>query len=413
MALTHHRWERSGRTLTTEKPNQYCYKGGLGQQNVSLGNGDYAPYVWDAAKKVLQFAHNKVEFNTNGIDFYLGPTKKATIAFHPEIDDGGWQRKPGIASGLTVVENETTDATDTIEVSYKVATADNDSRVSLKVGGSSDVRFTFSIKSVKGSTSTQRLTLETDLTEKHTEIKSNYAPEKNKPEKTVGVDFGDCCSKWLYDEVDDHQVVDLDSGKESKVIIASGSYLPGEEKIISPTTFGPSSVPADSSDCDQDAGGSVNIQGYDADGDVIGYAGSAEHNLGVRFQNVTCSGTADNGCKIEMYQNFAGDPPASNIKGIDEADPAIWNDSPDDGPDDRNQTTASVAWTPADNNDAYQDTPEIKTIIQELINSYTYTGSQAMAFAVNNTGQGSGYLIQFNDIGRSATEPSKLTIAIQ
>jgi hypothetical protein len=345
--LEHLRWEKSGRTLSGDLPNQYCYKSKIGQANVDIGGGEFAPYVWDNATKTLRFAKNKIVFASSGLEIYANNVKKSTIALHPEIDEIGWVRKTGVASGLTVVEKKGTEHTDTIEVSYDIVTDDNDSKVTIKAGGREKIDFSFNIKSKLPSTSNQRLTLETDDTKKNTEIKSNFETHKNVAEKTVGVNFGDHKIIWHYDEADDHEIDDLAIGKESKVRMASGTFSPGEEKVISPATWGENAISSNEYDCEQNMDSdAVDLNGPDTDGPRIG--SNDTYDMGLIFDNVEISPDAEcsgSGTMIEYdvhYEQSTGhDIAVYGIKG----NVAAWTEDPDRGPKQEaaNLTTANIA----------------------------------------------------------------------
>jgi len=123
----------------------------------------------------------------------------------------------------------------------------------------------------------------------------------------------------------------------------------------------------------------------------LGYYASynSPFEIAWRFDNITASGKAIDGCKIILHHNNAHtESAASNnttLYGIDEADPVAFSATDNTTwPSNRNRTTASVSWNPppeiANGTNELAESPEIKTIIQELLDSYTYTGTQAMAF---------------------------------
>ncbi len=127
---------------------------------------------------------------------------------------------------------------------------------------------------------------------------------------------------------------------------------------------------------------------YSDNATFLGYAEpyDSPFEIAWRFDNIIASGKALDGCKIEIWHNDghseSGTSDNATLYGIDEADPAPFSSS--SFPSDCPWTTSGVAWNPppetADGTHEYTESPEIKTIIQELLDSYTYTGTQAMAF---------------------------------
>ncbi len=123
----------------------------------------------------------------------------------------------------------------------------------------------------------------------------------------------------------------------------------------------------------------------------LGYASPYNRPFEIvwRFDNITASGKALDGCKIEIWHNDdhteSGTSDNAYLYGIDEADAVTFSETDNSTwPSNRNRTTEYVPWNPvaetSNGTHEHAESPEIKTIIQELLDSYTYTGTQAMAF---------------------------------
>ncbi|MCL6441689.1 MAG: hypothetical protein K6T27_09390, partial [Thermoleophilum sp.] len=69
--MQHLRWTKSGRIFShvdEGKPNQFTYKSSIGQCNVDLGNGEFAPYVWDKAKRIVKFGECELRLTSTGLE---------------------------------------------------------------------------------------------------------------------------------------------------------------------------------------------------------------------------------------------------------------------------------------------------------------------------------------------------------
>ncbi len=47
MPIVHDKYTRNGRKFNITETGQKIYKAFIGQKNINLGNGDFAPYIWD------------------------------------------------------------------------------------------------------------------------------------------------------------------------------------------------------------------------------------------------------------------------------------------------------------------------------------------------------------------------------
>lgn len=141
-----------------------------------------------------------------------------------------------------------------------------------------------------------------------------------------------------------------------------------------------------------------------------GNAGGAAVNLFFRIQNVDFNGTVNssylslragatqtNTVNLRIYAEKAANPSA----------PTTAADA-----NSRTLTTAFVNWTPANSTlNVYQDTPDISTILQELVDAYTYDGTQSINFFIKDNGSAANQNRQFRSYEHSSTlSPEKVHI---
>jgi len=139
---------------------------------------------------------------------------------------------------------------------------------------------------------------------------------------------------------------------------------------------------------------------------------------GFRFDNITCSGTITN-AYIELYfisEGHLGSPEnpltttGAYLYGIDEADPATFSEADNTTwPSSRNRTTANVSWNKGYCSGWHQS-PDISTIIQELVDKYTYTGTQAMSIYWREDTHTQGTYAMFELYGHDGSHTPRLHI---
>jgi len=138
----------------------------------------------------------------------------------------------------------------------------------------------------------------------------------------------------------------------------------------------------------------VDVFANDAeDGDICGDYFGDPFTLFLRFTGVTIPvGATITASKIQLYYRFSeeydeGADPKCTIYADDQANPSAVS-SVSDG-DGRTKTTASVA-ADLPESGTWWDSPELKTIIQELVNSYSYASGSAMQFLLPGNPAGAG-----------------------
>ena len=246
LKLSHYRWDKSGRTFKTERPNQYVYKSYVGQQNVDLGNGQYAPYLWDEENRVVKFAHNEIHFNSNSLELWRNNEKLQTAFFYPEKNENGiWQRQSTKISDFRIEEIKTTDPTDYLKISYDLDTEDQIVTIAVRVGGKENAEFAFNTKAKQ--TGEYRLALEQD---KKYQLEPIYFSSNDDVLDKAHIGYYSPDKgfywRWLPSETAEHHI--KDTPKKLAMYLNQSSYSQGEIRTLSPDTWGATEIAADADD---------------------------------------------------------------------------------------------------------------------------------------------------------------------
>lgn len=129
-----------------------------------------------------------------------------------------------------------------------------------------------------------------------------------------------------------------------------------------------------------DDGYSSNIGGFDSTDTVTvtGYTASHTSDSFHRFLNLSMSGTIDT-AYIQLRRNYYGGAPSLKVSCDDSATPTAPTNRATHAA--KVRTSANATWNPADPGNFLwtpTGTPEIKSVIQELVDSYTYDGDDAV-----------------------------------
>lgn len=120
---------------------------------------------------------------------------------------------------------------------------------------------------------------------------------------------------------------------------------------------------------------------------TLGYYNASTHyhcHIYARFDGVTIPpGVTIDSATLELYADGVSGTVNAKIYGVDEDDPAVIASAAnfDDDP----LTTASVDWDEAFSDGNWNTSPDIKTIVQELVDSYVIT-NEAIMFQLKNDG---------------------------
>lgn len=142
----------------------------------------------------------------------------------------------------------------------------------------------------------------------------------------------------------------------------------------------------------------------------LGRYNSINQYVGMRFREVNVPQGAE---IVSAYLRFTAQDSLSNstsvrIKGHDVTDPPTFNG--DGNISARSLTSASVSWSPGSwNDEATYDSPDIKTIVQEIVNQADWRANNSMAFIIT---QNSGdYRRAYSFNGNAAKAPRLIITA--
>lgn len=426
----HHKWEQSGRTLYNPDTGQYKYVSYIGQTNIDLGDGNYAPYVWNPVTKVAKFADCQLRFFNPHFEFWRNGSKltNAKLQLLKKVGSD-WVNIPVFFHGLTVNEGDEF-ATAILKLKDE---NNNEIIANIRFGLFHYIVLDFEVKvNAEGE---YRLEMEnTGLSGDPGEIHSGKGIDGKAEDRVIGVVYEKMYFRWSYEEAPDRlylHEVQPDGSETSRKIVELGHLSLGETKLLSPDQWGPTAIAVNADDGEEDGRLLLGphrwqVDGWYSDGALfLGYHSGFQptpFEPAWRWDNITASGIAQDGCKIEIWHNddhTEGGPDSvdSPLYGIDEADPAQFSDVAGNRPSDRTKTTAYVTWAsvreaPDQSTPTHEKatSPEIKTIIQELLDSYTYTGNEAMAFTWFVTYTAEGWWRNYDDFSMVGGTPARLTI---
>lgn len=148
-------------------------------------------------------------------------------------------------------------------------------------------------------------------------------------------------------------------------------------------------VSTDTDDAEEYADGDMYLDSSDLE---LGFEGSNAQTIGIRFRNTMIPrGVTITNAYIQFQTDETDSSPANFlIQGQDADDAAGFSSTPYDITS-RQRTSASVAWTPAAWTQvgaagAEQRTPDLKAILQEMVNRPGWAGDD-LAFIITGTGE--------------------------
>ncbi len=146
----------------------------------------------------------------------------------------------------------------------------------------------------------------------------------------------------------------------------------------------------------------------------IGNPGAVTRNISLRFTSVNIPNSASiSSAKITFTALSTKSPNITNgIVGVDEDNTAEFVASPEDTARTRTHTSASVSWTGTINEttDSTFDTPDITTIVQEIINRSGWSSGNAMAFWLYDNGSSSGNYLSVYEYTSGGSKQAILSI---
>lgn len=398
MAIEHLKHESNGRTFKvtqdSQDTGQRVYKSFIGQKNVDLGSGDFAPYVWDEPSQSIRYSNKVCEFYPGGYQIVreFGSVETLIDDQRFEVqywDDPQWRTLDLWQIGLTVNQQD----------DYCIVTRN----LSDGAGNTLDVDFLFRPFEVVKNTfrlhvvnaNLYRIRFQNSgIAGELVEI-DHISREVNSGVYKLRFDLMEFL--WLKDEIGIHEnytVEDQAGGKKLDIFIGDFDLSDNSDVIISPDQWGETAMANTNDDCYETLGG-VDLDGYDAAGALCGYFGNVA-DYSCRWQNVTIDGepaSVDAGTQIEFDVGYSegsftpicygleGDTPAFNV-----TDPST-----------RTRTAASHSFTqPTVGTDRTISGSTFQAVVKEILDT-SWSSGYAIGFTFDDNGAANGSDIQIED----------------
>lgn len=178
------------------------------------------------------------------------------------------------------------------------------------------------------------------------------------------------------------------------------------------TTWGPTQIAGTGDDAyDDNRDGGVDVDGLDSDGWQFGASGSNYRDVGLRFQNVTIpQGATIDSATIQVYRSYcSGDGPYLGTMYCEDVDSAV-DFSTNNNLCNRVKTTASVTWDAPTGEDGWIDSPDLKTIVQEVIDRDGWESGNDIMFIWWSGNNVDTKFMQAEDYSTGSALAAKLTI---
>ena len=237
MSLQHLKWAKSGRHFAeiddkTGKPTgRNVLYTGVGSQNVDLGKGKYAPYVWDAVNKIAKFANSELRLTNNGVEIFRDGLYLYSYKIHPEKWDGSkWVRDDVVKSSLSVAEFSSPESPkESIEIAYTLVTSYQTTTVKQTVGSNGTVRHKWEVTNDESVKSTQRIVVENDIIDK------GVAITRKKTGEHVGYHYPEYGVLWKWKPAEEEgRTLLTDDDVKVELAVNEKEYNPGETVKVSP-----------------------------------------------------------------------------------------------------------------------------------------------------------------------------------
>jgi len=414
MAFVHDKWERNGRLWRNDQNlNQFKWGGTTADdENVSLGNGQYAPFVWNARQRLLKHGRMELRFLPDRQQIaFEGKTLVTSQKFHLDVEvaPGVWQQVRTL--GLPFISVDELDDHAVASLTWNVEHPQNPTSLQwvtkYSVGNHGNTGF-MSHELTSPIALTTRLRSSLDGLDDRKSASDAKMQDKQRGEITIGRDQGALAWRWdKRNELDDHQARKV-SGTEMEVTIDVGQLKPGETKVVSPDTYGPVEITVNTDDgVDDGASSSTWNNSTDSDG-----FGIFDNNQGgTRFtglpSNIESASSIDAGTEIEYDSNFSAGAVTVDIHGIEDGTPPTFSNSYI--PSDQTQTTAFGTINQGDSPGQGQIV-DMESTVQELSDDGFLTNSGEVSFAWHmETASASCYVEDSSTLSGSDEAP-QLTI---
>ena len=413
MAFVHHKWNKSGRTWVDDADsNKFAFTTQVGDtDNVALGGGNYAPFVWNGA--TLRHGASRSVFSAQGqAHSRAGAALSSTKFFVTKLNNGG--QYVTVPHGLPVQSFDDLDHKGEVHLDF------NTPSYALRVtqiatsGSSGEYRFTFTPK-VAGDYIIEWV--ESGVTPGAQFDSVGITSQGRLGQKVVGVSFADIEYRWDYYEADQRAYVVTTTGAKRKLTISLGAFslAANETLVISPDTFGAATIGINTRDGQEGNDTEWLVNGHDTDGSRVGNVDSDVFDMGFSWDTVTvASGSTVTSCTVELYMKWGNGENSivTTLAGFDEDDTAVFASGT--RPSTRTKTTASVAGSYDYATDftanTYLALGDASAIVQEIIDRAGWVSGNALGMVLLDNASGADVRWQFQDYNNDATNTAKITI---
>jgi hypothetical protein len=241
--MRHLAYHAHGRTFALPS-GQRRWVGACGQEHLATPEG-FRPYVWNAEAQRVLVRGLGLAFGADGWAMQAEGGRQVAAAFFPEVHGATrFQRSTPTVSSLRVTHQETSGPADLIHLAYTLAVDELETEVAFVLGGSRIVRQRFTFRASRAGR--YRLALDTDYAGLWTPQpvqRRDRAP--GVPQRYALEDAGLFWAWWAREGA--HHAVEEVAGR-SRLGIGDLELAVGEERTITPDTWGPTGIAAEGDD---------------------------------------------------------------------------------------------------------------------------------------------------------------------
>lgn len=400
--MNHRKWTRTGRQLDLPS-GQRVWTGGIGQQNVQLADGDFAPFeIFPLERRIRIGADAEIIVLADGFQYWVGGVLQMEWDLQPQRQQGPNWNSVNPTKSLVIIQPET-DVLGNIhscEITYSLGSGNFDTDVKVRVGGGKIVAMGATMR----ANSNGRYRILAPNTRGLWTPRPRIDKATGQPGTPVHYKSGDMNWAWQPNEIPLHEIEEDVSS--TSFALGTGDMNGGDTVVISPDTTGALTIDDEADDGDDNSNGT-----WDANPGIIYFDWDAGVRMcGWRFRAVDLGGTPDTidaGTQF-VFPDIGGSGENYDCNwtatAVDANQPAIFT-TPGNEPDDASVTTANQTGT-YNGSTFVGATEDFESIVTELVETSGYSYDGAAADAINIrfelTSSGSTYIAVCDDYGGSS-----------
>jgi len=420
----HLKWESTGRTYEKldaegQPTGEKIWAGQIGEQQVQDDQGNWQPYIHENDE--LRFSHHdsRIKFESGQQVLKKVADKiceSVKLFVEKETAPGVWETQPHGLPTRNILHNKRFKNKEIVDYEgsaigwLEFPDAPYDLQIGMQVGRRKHSVFGFRFRApISGRV---RFQIVKDGIPKVAGGAKLIKRTINDEERILGVQYKDWYWKWTYDEAAYHSIDVQNSSAYPgtwKAVITIGPFDYEENTWIEvvPATWGPTDT---SDDCYEDARTTFR-EDIGAYNDLVQGYNYAYMESGWIWSNVQASGTAGDGCYIEIYVRTLGSGSNGNEYGrlyaVDARDVTAW--SQDYRPYTHTTRHATyVAWNVGAT--GLQKNSSIKTLIQERFDDDHVAGDEIGLVWLETSHSGFKDRIYYNSEDTGSGDPPALYI---